>query len=110
MTAGISMIVLTSAVTDLAHPAFGKLFISNPDLVICTLDDGAKLSMELTVSTGKGYVPTERNRPEEALAVIADLVSRRIPSRFGLDPFEDIQVLTPMNRGLLGTESLNVIA
>ena len=35
----------------------GDIEISNPDLVICTLDDGAKLSMELTVNTGKGYIP-----------------------------------------------------
>ncbi len=40
--------------------------ILNPEQVICTLDDGASLSMELTVDTGKGYVPAERNRPEDA--------------------------------------------
>jgi DNA-directed RNA polymerase subunit alpha len=44
----------------------GDIEISNPDLVICTLDDGAKLSMELTVNTGKGYVPAAQNRPEDA--------------------------------------------
>jgi hypothetical protein len=31
--------------------------IMNPDLVICTLDKGAKLNMEMTVNTGKGYRP-----------------------------------------------------
>ena len=30
--------------------------ILNPDLVICTLDQGAKISMEMTVESGKGYV------------------------------------------------------
>jgi DNA-directed RNA polymerase subunit alpha len=40
--------------------------ILDPDLVICTLADGAKLSMELTVSLGKGYVPAAMNRPEDA--------------------------------------------
>jgi len=40
--------------------------ILNPDLVICHLDDGAELRMEFTVSTGKGYVPADQNRPEEA--------------------------------------------
>ncbi|WP_439815696.1 DNA-directed RNA polymerase subunit alpha [Zavarzinia sp. CC-PAN008] len=40
--------------------------ILNPDLVLCTLDDGAKISMEFTVQTGKGYVPADRNRPEDA--------------------------------------------
>jgi DNA-directed RNA polymerase subunit alpha len=40
--------------------------ILNPDLVICTLDNGAKISMELTIETGKGYVPASQNRPEDA--------------------------------------------
>ena len=40
--------------------------ILNPDLVICTLDNGAKIAMELTVETGKGYVPASQNRPEDA--------------------------------------------
>jgi DNA-directed RNA polymerase subunit alpha len=44
----------------------GDIEIANPDLVICTLDDGAKLSMELVVGTGKGYVPASQNRPEDA--------------------------------------------
>ncbi len=38
----------------------------NPDLVICTLDDGVKLGMEFTVNLGKGYVPAASNRPEDA--------------------------------------------
>ncbi len=44
----------------------GDIEIANPDLVICTLDDGARLSMELTVNGGKGYVPAAMNRPEDA--------------------------------------------
>ena len=40
--------------------------ILSPDLVICTLDKGAKLDMELTVSTGKGYVPAVQNRIEDS--------------------------------------------
>ncbi len=40
--------------------------VMNPDLVICTLDDGARIDMELTVETGKGYVPGSLNRPEDA--------------------------------------------
>jgi DNA-directed RNA polymerase subunit alpha len=38
----------------------------NPSHVICTLDRDATLSMELTVETGKGYVPASANRPEDA--------------------------------------------
>ena len=39
--------------------------IMNPDLVLCHLDKGANLSMELTVETGKGYVAASQNRPED---------------------------------------------
>ncbi|MGB5735568.1 MAG: ATP-dependent RecD-like DNA helicase [Thiohalocapsa sp.] len=35
-------------------------------------------------------------------------VTERIPSRFGLDPVRDVQILTPMNRGGLGSRALNV--
>ena len=40
--------------------------ILNPEHVICTLDEGAAIHMEFTSSSGKGYVPAERNRPEDA--------------------------------------------
>ncbi|HUF87382.1 MAG TPA: DNA-directed RNA polymerase subunit alpha [Thermohalobaculum sp.] len=40
--------------------------VVNKDHVICHLDSGARLHMELTVSTGKGYVPADKNRPEDA--------------------------------------------
>jgi DNA-directed RNA polymerase subunit alpha len=44
----------------------GDIEILNPELVLCTLDDGAEIRMEFTVDTGKGYVPADRNRPEDA--------------------------------------------
>ncbi len=40
--------------------------VMNPDLVLCTLDKGAKLNVEFTVDNGKGYVPAAQNRPEDA--------------------------------------------
>jgi len=40
--------------------------IMDPDLVLCTLDQGAALSMELTVETGKGYVAATQNRAEDS--------------------------------------------
>ncbi|MDE1147550.1 MAG: DNA-directed RNA polymerase subunit alpha [Azospirillaceae bacterium] len=44
----------------------GDIEVMDPDLVICTLDSGARLNMELTVEKGKGYVPASQNRPEDA--------------------------------------------
>jgi DNA-directed RNA polymerase subunit alpha len=40
--------------------------VLNRDHVICHLDDGAELHMELTVANGKGYVAADKNRPEDA--------------------------------------------
>jgi len=48
-----------------------------------------------------------REDPDQALATVIDLVAERIPERFGFDPFRDLQVLTPMHRGQLGTQALN---
>lgn len=42
------------------------LEILNKDHYICTLSQGAKLSMELTIQTGKGYVPAEGNKNADA--------------------------------------------
>jgi DNA-directed RNA polymerase subunit alpha len=39
--------------------------ILNPDLVICNLDEKTNFHMEMTVSSGKGYVPADMNKPEE---------------------------------------------
>lgn len=44
----------------------GDIEVLNPELVICHLDDGAEINIEFTVNTGKGYVPADKNRPEDA--------------------------------------------
>ena len=44
----------------------GDIEVLNPDLVICHLDDGAEINIEFTVNTGKGYVPADKNRPDDA--------------------------------------------
>jgi exodeoxyribonuclease V alpha subunit len=49
----------------------------------------------------------EAEEPEAALAALKRLVAERIPRRFGLDAVDDVQVLTPMHRGLLGAAALN---
>ena len=46
--------------------------------------------------------------PEDIHDKLLHVVTERIPKRFGLDPINDVQVLTPMNRGGLGARSLNV--
>lgn len=43
-----------------------EIEVLNPDHIICTLDEGASIHMEFTTETGKGYVPADRNRPDDA--------------------------------------------
>ncbi len=49
----------------------------------------------------------EKDDPQAALQIILKLCTDRIPKRFGFDPVEDIQVLSPMHRGLVGAQNLN---
>ena len=49
----------------------------------------------------------EKNEPEEVLETLKTLIKNRIPEKFGFDPVNDVQVLTPMHRGHLGAMSLN---
>ncbi|MDJ0948198.1 MAG: DNA-directed RNA polymerase subunit alpha [Alphaproteobacteria bacterium] len=53
---------VTAAQIETGH----DIEIMNPDLVLFALDQGASVSMEFTVDTGKGYVPASQNRPEDA--------------------------------------------
>lgn len=62
----------------------------------------------------RGYGPDsdffflEANEPEEALNLIIDLTTRRLPEKLGLNPLNDIQILSPMARGMVGARTLNM--
>ena len=46
---------------------------------------------------------------EATAQLVVDLVRRRIPQKFGLDPRRDVQVLAPMHRGAAGAGNLNTV-
>lgn len=46
---------------------------------------------------------------EDVLNTIVKLVSQRLPKRYGFNSFEEIQVLAPMKKGMIGTENLNQV-
>jgi len=62
---GNGMALLSEVKAD-AIEAGPDIEIMNPDMVLCHLDKGAKLNMELTVENGKGYVAAAQNRPEDS--------------------------------------------
>ncbi len=49
----------------------------------------------------------EESEPENVVAIIQKLCAERVPQRFGFDPMQEVQVLTPMHRGICGAENLN---
>ncbi len=49
----------------------------------------------------------ERSAPEDVVTTIRELVQNRLVGKFGIRDPREIQVITPMNRGPLGTQALN---
>jgi DNA-directed RNA polymerase subunit alpha len=86
--------------------------IMNPDLVICTLDKGAKLEMEMTVNTGKGYRPASGNRPEDAPVGLIPVDSIFSPVRKVSYEVEDTRVgqITDYDKLNLTIETNGVIS
>jgi len=64
---------------------------------------------ELPSAQGGDYFFIARDDPEAALATLQEVVTERIPKRFGLDPIDDVQVLAPMHRGVVGAANLNEV-
>ncbi len=92
----------------------GDIQILNPELILCTLDEGAEIRMEFTVASGKGYVAADRNRPEDApigLIPVDSLfspvkkVSYRVEStREGQDLDKDKLTMTVETNGAVSPE------
>jgi exodeoxyribonuclease V alpha subunit len=62
---------------------------------------------DLKPARGSDFFFLEAADAEEIRELIVQLAHTRLPAKYGFDPIRDIQVLTPMNRNLLGTASLN---
>ncbi|WP_296707693.1 DNA-directed RNA polymerase subunit alpha [Rhodoblastus sp.] len=74
----------------------GDIAVLNPTLALCTLDEGAEIRMEFTVNTGKGYVPADRNRAEDAPIGLIPVDSIYSPVKkvsYRIEPTREGQVL-----------------
>jgi exodeoxyribonuclease V alpha subunit len=61
----------------------------------------------ITAETAGNFHFVERGETGSLVETVVELVSERLPRRFGFDAIRDVQVLTPMNQGPLGTQVLN---
>ena len=62
---------------------------------------------ELTGDADRNFFFIEEDDPEEIVELICSLIADRLPQHYDYHPIDDIQLLCPMRRGTLGTESLN---
>jgi len=49
----------------------------------------------------------ERDEPERTMSTVVELITNRIPDKFGLDPMTEVQVMSPMHRGATGVSAMN---
>jgi exodeoxyribonuclease V alpha subunit len=83
--------------------ASSSLIVTNAHLV-----NQGKMPIKVAETEGlSDFYLIEKEDPEESLRIIKEMISRRIPERFGFDPVQDMQVLSPMHKGTVGTENLN---
>ncbi|MBR6412304.1 MAG: DNA-directed RNA polymerase subunit alpha [Alphaproteobacteria bacterium] len=94
--------------------------IMNPDLVICTLEKGASIEIEMMVNTGKGYVPASQNRPEDCpigllpidsiYSPVKSVVYKTVNARVGQQTDYDKLYLTVETNGVVTPEDAVALA
>jgi len=70
--------------------------------------NGGKMPLRQNPGEKSDFFFIEQEDPEQVLNTILDLAGKRVPDYFGFDPMNDIQVLTPMHRGVVGAGNLNL--
>jgi exodeoxyribonuclease V alpha subunit len=70
---------------------------------------GQLIEPSADAAAASDFFVIERDTPEAIQAALLALVTERIPRRLGCDAADGIQVITPMNRGSLGTQALNAL-
>lgn len=88
--------------TDIFRQAAGSKIITNAHRI----NDGIFPDIENNQESDFFFMEVEN--PEEVLQTITTLVTKRIPKRYGYHPLKEIQVLSPMRRGIIGIDQLNI--
>lgn len=97
----------TVRLTEIFRQAATSQIVANAHLVNRgVIPERSPLNVPPDAPLGDFYVIALES-PEIIQERLLPLIAERIPRRFGLDPIRQIQVLTPTNRGPLGTQALN---
>ncbi len=93
----------TANLTQVFRQAAGSSIITNAHRV-----NQGRLPEQAPAESGlTDFYWIEQDDPDKVLDIIARMTAERIPRRFHLDPRDDVQILSPMNRGSCGTAAIN---
>jgi exodeoxyribonuclease V alpha subunit len=98
-----SRIIPVARLETVFRQARSSLIVTNAHLV----NEGKMPLNDPTQKDLSDFYLVEKDDPDDALRLVKEIVSRRIPERFGFNPIQDVQVLSPMHKGTLGTDNLN---
>ncbi len=103
--------VLSDLITSqkIPHVELTKIFRQAGKSRIVTAAHEIKMGKVPSFTNGKNEncFLVEKNSPDEAFKTVVDLLCRRLPEAYALSPTKDIQVITPMHKGQLGTVAIN---
>jgi exodeoxyribonuclease V alpha subunit len=100
----VSGAVAVARLTEIFRQAAQSRIVVNAHRI----NHGQMPETDVPANESSDFYFVEAPDPDDAARKVVEIVSSRIPRRFGLDPIRDVQVLCPMNRGRLGARSLNV--
>lgn len=92
-----------SMLTDIFRQAAGSRIVTNAHRI------NQGLFPDIRNLSDSDFYFIEAEEPEQVLNQIVTLVSQRLPKKYGLHPTQDIQVLAPMKKGVIGIQNLNVV-
>lgn len=96
-----SLSISVTTLTEIFRQAAGSQIITNAHRI------NHGIFPQLYNGKESDFFFMECQESQDVLNTIIKLVSQRLPNRYGFNPTEDIQVLAPMKKGLIGTENLN---
>jgi exodeoxyribonuclease V alpha subunit len=98
-----SAVVPTARLTEVFRQAAQSRIVTNAHRI-----NRGQMPELSQAKEGSDFYFVEADEPDDAAGKITEVVYRRIPAQFGLDPIREVQVLCPMNRGRIGARSLNL--
>jgi exodeoxyribonuclease V alpha subunit len=96
-----SKIIPVTRLTDIFRQAASSKIITNAHRI------NAGVFPDITIEKDSDFFFVEQEDTEKMVTLIGDLVATRLPKRYGFNRLTDIQVLSPMNRGIVGNHGLN---